>query len=194
MSKHSRRASKILSILGEGSRSLKLDPSSANRRQWERRLERAAKSNNDWIWVCGAVVLGLLVFLAILVFPASYFGRSDTRSTDTTDTSKTFSATPYTLSSRRVDTECPGAPSQRVDIGSIAVVCTDYDRLIIRQGPGQSNSEITRIYPGTNLVILDGPVCSGVYSWWKIRTESGTTGWVAEGGDSIDPYYICPTR
>jgi hypothetical protein len=30
--------------------------------------------------------------------------------------------------------------------------------------------------------------------WWKVELDPGLVGWVAEGGDNIDPYYICPVN
>jgi hypothetical protein len=47
--------------------------------------------------------------------------------------------------------------------------------------------------PGTQFTIIGGPSCSDNWSWWNIRLDDGTTGWVSEGGDEIDPYFICPS-
>ena len=89
---------------------------------------------------------------------------------------------------------CPGAPPQRVRVGDRAWVCTAYDQLVVRRQPGLGSREITRLKPGTYVTIVDGPICANVWSWWKVRTDSGIAGWVAEGGDEIDPYFICPAR
>jgi hypothetical protein len=89
---------------------------------------------------------------------------------------------------------CPDAPPQRVRVGDKARVCTAYDQLVVRARPGRSSSEIARLKPGTYVTIVDGPICADVWSWWKVQTDSGTVGWVAEGGDEIDPYFICPAR
>jgi serine/threonine-protein kinase len=89
---------------------------------------------------------------------------------------------------------CPGAPPQRVRVGERARVCTAYEQLIVRAQPRRSSSELTRLKPGTYVTVVDGPICANAFSWWKVRTNSGTVGWVAEGGDEIDPYFICPAR
>ncbi len=89
-------------------------------------------------------------------------------------------------------TSCPGAPKQRVQVGEKAHVCTRNDRLIVRAKPNLGSSEIIRIYPGTVMTIVKGPVCENNWSWWRIRTDDGVAGWVSEGGDSVDPYFICP--
>ncbi len=89
---------------------------------------------------------------------------------------------------------CPGAPPQRVQVGARAQVCTAYDRLIVRAKPLSSSAEITRLDPGTVVDVAGGPVCAEDWSWWQIETAAGLTGWVAEGGDEVDPYFICPVR
>lgn len=89
---------------------------------------------------------------------------------------------------------CPGAPPQRVRVGGRAWVCTAYDQLVARAQPGRSSSEITRLRPGMYVTVVDGPVCAEDWSWWKVQTDSGIAGWVSEGGDDVDPYFICPAR
>jgi hypothetical protein len=87
---------------------------------------------------------------------------------------------------------CPGAPMQNVQVGKQAQVCTQSDRLVMRSGPGLKYAKVTMLDPEALINVVDGPRCAGNWSWWKIVTNSGTTGWVAEGGDSVDPYFICP--
>lgn len=89
-------------------------------------------------------------------------------------------------------TSCPGAPVQKVKIGKEAVVCTKSDPLRLRVEPGKSSAIIANINPGVIVMVIDGPECYNGWSWWKVRLASGREGWVAEGGDHIDPYFICP--
>lgn len=91
-----------------------------------------------------------------------------------------------------VDRGCPGAPPQRVNSGEQAGVCTQSDDLIVRKGPGSDSDALRGIEPGTIFMITDGPSCANNWLWWKVELDSGLTGWVAEGGDNIDPYFICP--
>jgi uncharacterized protein YgiM (DUF1202 family) len=88
--------------------------------------------------------------------------------------------------------ECPGAPPQRVMIGEQARVCTQSEDLIMREEPGLDGMVLTGIETGTNFMITDGPSCASNWSWWKVELDSGLQGWIAEGGDNIDPYFICP--
>lgn len=87
---------------------------------------------------------------------------------------------------------CPGAPEQRLRAGDSAYVCTQKDRLIMRDLPG-NGSEIMRLETGTRFSVIGGPNCTDGMSWWRIE-YSGMTGWVSEGGDSVDPYFICPLK
>jgi serine/threonine protein kinase len=98
------------------------------------------------------------------------------------------------IPTRSSPSSCPGAPPQRVQVGERARVCTAYEQLILRAQPRRSSSELDRLEPGKYVTIIDGPICADVYSWWKVRTDSGTVGWVAEGGDEIDPYFLCPAK
>jgi hypothetical protein len=88
--------------------------------------------------------------------------------------------------------ECPGAPLRRVMIGELANVCTQSEDLVLREEPGLDGKPVTGIEPGTEFMIIDGPSCANNWSWWKVELDSGLEGWIAEGGDNIDPYFICP--
>jgi hypothetical protein len=101
---------------------------------------------------------------------------------------------------------CAGAKPQRVKVGDKAKVCTRSDRLILRSDPSSSGREIFRMYTGTKLKIIGGPRCGTNFTWWEVRVENNSLislndenfysneeeGWVREGSDSVDPYYICP--
>jgi WD40 repeat protein len=89
--------------------------------------------------------------------------------------------------------QCPGAPPQRLTIGEQGMVCTRKDSLRVRTKPGLDGEVISSISPGTTFEVIDGPECAGNnWSWWKIQLVKGVQGWVAEGGDNVDPYFLCP--
>ena len=81
---------------------------------------------------------------------------------------------------------------QRLKVGDQAFVCTKFDRLNVRNNPNLSASIISTIYPQTLFTIIDGPVYADNAIWWRIRISDGIIGWVKEGGDEVDPYFICP--
>lgn len=87
---------------------------------------------------------------------------------------------------------CPGAPTQRLGIGEMAYVCTSADTVKLREGPGKNYSVIKSLVPGADLKVIGGPECNDNWSWWQVKTESGYIGWMSEGGDSTDKYYLCP--
>lgn len=87
---------------------------------------------------------------------------------------------------------CPGASPQRLEVGSNAYVCTISDPVRLREGPGKQYNSIASLEKGSQLYVVDGPRCADNWSWWQVETESGNIGWMAEGGDNIDPYFLCP--
>ena len=92
------------------------------------------------------------------------------------------------------EASCPGAPPQRVRVGESARVCTAYEQVMVRAQPRRDSAVLTRLRPGRYVPVINGPVCANAFSWWLVRTDSGTVGWVAEGGDEIDPYFLCPVE
>lgn len=88
--------------------------------------------------------------------------------------------------------DCPGAPPQRLKVNQMAYVCTSKDSVKLREGPGKNFSTIKMLVPGADATIIGGPTCADNWSWWKVKTESGYIGWMSEGGDETDPYFICP--
>lgn len=90
--------------------------------------------------------------------------------------------------------ECPGAPAQRLEVNKMAYVCTASETVKLRDGPGKNYSEIKSLVPGADIKIIGGPKCANDWSWWQVRTESGYEGWMTEGGDSSDPYFLCPKK
>ena len=88
--------------------------------------------------------------------------------------------------------KCPNAPVQRMQIGSYGEVCTKSDSVIVRRAARRSSAEVTRLMPGTSFLVTGPAACADNWSFWPIRLDDGRTGWISEGGDSIDPYFICP--
>ncbi|HNE04511.1 MAG TPA: SH3 domain-containing protein [Anaerolineales bacterium] len=87
---------------------------------------------------------------------------------------------------------CSGAPKQRLKIDEKAYVCTQKDSVKLRSDAGKEYSEIKALIPGAEVTVIDGPLCADNWSWWQVRTESGFIGWMSEGGDEVDEYFLCP--
>ena len=88
---------------------------------------------------------------------------------------------------------CWVAP-RRLKVGQQAMVCTQKDPVILRKGPGKNFPKINSLAPGSRVSIIDGPKCDAISRmwYWHVQTPAGQQGWIAEGGDFFDPYYLCP--
>lgn len=87
---------------------------------------------------------------------------------------------------------CLGAPHPaRFDIGDKIYVCTKKDSLIVRQDAGRKKTELFRLIPGADLIVINGPRCENNIVWWQVETESGRIGWVMDGSDDRDKFWIC---
>jgi uncharacterized protein YgiM (DUF1202 family) len=89
---------------------------------------------------------------------------------------------------------CPGAPSQRLKVNDMAYVCTASDTVKLREGPGKNYSVLRSLVPGADIKVIGGPKCADNWSWWQVETESGYEGWISEGGDNVDKYFLCPAK
>lgn len=85
---------------------------------------------------------------------------------------------------------CSGAPRPRLIIHERGrVTDEDEDDLRLRNGPGTSNNILTNLKVHNVFLVLEGPVCSEQYLWWRVRYRT-YEGWIAEGEE--DYYYVEP--
>jgi serine/threonine protein kinase len=85
---------------------------------------------------------------------------------------------------------CEGAPHPlRFEVGQSIYVCTREDRVRLRDNPGGG----LRVWldPGTTLTITGGPRCTENVYWWKVQTDANEVGWVMDGADADDEFFIC---
>lgn len=93
--------------------------------------------------------------------------------------------------------ECPSNPT-RIQAGMTVKV---LDWLNFRTGPGL-HYEIQRTNkPGTEMEVIDGPVCTirgdnppTAYLWWNVKMENGQEGWSAEAPLNFPNYFLEPTE
>ena len=59
--------------------------------------------------------------------------------------------------------------------------------LNVREQPTVRSPAVTLLAQGKRIIVLEGPVSSDGYIWWKVDDSQGTVGWVA-GGQGIDDW------
>ncbi len=83
---------------------------------------------------------------------------------------------------------CPNAPPTRLIVHERARVSTQDPRPVnMRAAPGTENDRIAQIPSNEIFFVLQGPVCSERYAWYRVDHE-GTVGWIAEGDNTS--YYV----
>ncbi len=194
------RIGKIIDTLTNGSADVKRNPSEANYKQWEGKIKRAARRPTNYFWwfflIIIVVVTTIISYSSGREFKGNHPSYSSNGAISASETNlnmvSTLSISTLKPTAKPKESSCIGAPLQRMSINGRGYICTKVDRVIIRTGAGKSNSEITRKHPGTQFDVVGGPKCANNLSWWKIRTNDGIVGWIAEGGDDLDEYFICP--
>lgn len=69
-------------------------------------------------------------------------------------------------------------------VGSLAVInTTGGDQLNVRSGPGTNYQIVAKLGSGAQVTLMEGPTGGDGFTWWKIRTGSGISGWVVESVD-----------
>ncbi|HHX65057.1 MAG TPA: SH3 domain-containing protein [Chloroflexi bacterium] len=93
----------------------------------------------------------------------------------------TFTATPPgvttpTAPAEQGEEEPASAPD--LAIGSTAVVSSGGSGLNMRAGAGTGHARVKTLTDGSTVEIIGGPQDANDYTWWQVRDEAGTTGWV----------------
>jgi len=85
----------------------------------------------------------------------------------------TLTSTPVpTATATPVPVIMPGGQAEVSGVGA--------QQLRLRAGPGLTHETLRTLQDGTRLTVLEGPEAADGYKWWKVRTEDGQEGWVAE--------------
>jgi len=87
---------------------------------------------------------------------------------------------------------CAGTYPSRLNVGDRAFVSTDPplpNR--VRTLPDPESLIIGYLDIAEKIEILEGPVCSSTWIWWRVRSlEKNMTGWTAEG--DAEHYWLVP--
>jgi hypothetical protein len=87
---------------------------------------------------------------------------------------------------------CHASYQSRLEVSDKANVSTSSDLPNrVREGPYLTSDIVGRIYPGEEVIIIEGPSCSNDMVWWKIRSiDTGLIGWTSEGEKRT--YWLVP--
>ncbi len=88
-------------------------------------------------------------------------------------------------------TPLPPLPSGgTLTVGGRAIVnTTEGDMLRVRTGPGVGFVIAFQLANGTPVTLLEGPAPGAEgYTWWRIRTDDGRSGWAVEGVQEPEGY------
>jgi len=109
-----------------------------------------------------------------------------------TDSPTPVPSSTNTPESRPTWIPCAGTYPSRLNVGDRAFVSTDPplpNR--VRTLPNPESPIIGYLDVSEKIEILEGPVCSSTWIWWRIRSlEKNMTGWTAEG--DAENYWLVP--
>ncbi len=117
----------------------------------------------------------------------------NTQDPTTITATSTIDAPPETVPTLASYKACDGADLlTQLAVGDTATVAIDPplpNR--VRQAPNTTGTILGYVDPGQSVTIIDGPVCSEGWVWWKVEAQSGSlTGWTAEGDQ--DNFWLIP--
>lgn len=78
------------------------------------------------------------------------------------------------------EAQCPQAPAPQLAVGSKAIRVGTI-KSVLRNAVGLTARDLGRVKVGEKVHVLDGPLCVDEFNWYKLETEDGRVGWVAEG-------------
>ncbi|MBC8099087.1 MAG: SH3 domain-containing protein, partial [Armatimonadetes bacterium] len=89
-------------------------------------------------------------------------------------------------------TSCPGVRESQLAPGMEGFVLPDDVRSVnVRLRPGTEFDIVARLQVGESFSVLEGPTCTPLYAWFRVRGRSGTVeGWLAEG--DAEAYFVAP--
>jgi WD40 repeat protein len=64
--------------------------------------------------------------------------------------------------------------------GVAQVNTTDNDTLNLRAAPATEAESLAELADGAQVTLLEGPLSSGGFVWWRVSTEDGLEGWVVQ--------------
>ncbi|MEW5988778.1 MAG: SH3 domain-containing protein [Chloroflexota bacterium] len=159
-----------------------------------RRQRGDARPPIPWLWLAMGVVVTLVAIVAALFVANALLARAPLATNLPTPTiirltappSPTPSATPPLATPTLIPTFTPAptpdlaVPPAAVTVGYYAQVAnTEGVGVIVRGGPSTDNVRILLASEGTLMLVTGGPAEGSDLTWWQVRLDDGTEGWVA---------------
>ncbi|MBL8132024.1 MAG: SH3 domain-containing protein [Anaerolineae bacterium] len=87
---------------------------------------------------------------------------------------------------------CRHSPAPIITEGDAVVVAPGMNGLNLRALPAVGTGRVATLNQGYPLTVIGGPSCNGMYTWWRVETPTGVSGWVA--GGTWTTYYLIPAE
>ncbi|MBL1133879.1 MAG: SH3 domain-containing protein [Chloroflexi bacterium] len=85
---------------------------------------------------------------------------------------------------------CADAKPSRLSWGDVAIV-----EVGVRFRQAHPNGTVIYEVPRlTMITIVGGPLCGGGHTWWEVRLPDERIGWMSEGWEGENFYYLAPVR
>ena len=65
------------------------------------------------------------------------------------------------------------------------IVTTEGDMLNVRSGAGTGFALLFQFANDTRVTLLEGPIASSGFVWWRVRADDGREGWVVDFADGV---------
>ncbi len=163
---------------------------------WETEEQAPPPRRSILPWVAGGVVIALIALA--LIWGASGVGRSEPTPTPVATLPSVFRTTvtptlvsPLVLTATVAvsETQAPVVPAGPIAAGvTVRVINSAPEGVSLRAGGGTNYARLTTLQDGMLLTVLEPPAGfneaypspADGYTWWRVRMENGTIGWIAD--------------
>lgn len=170
------------------------------RERRKRRQRQDQKEPVPWLWLGLGVLVTIIGIIIAIGLANALLVREPLAAPLPTPTvirltappSPEASPTPMRVTPTPIPTLTPvptldlANPPGEITLGYYAtVVNTGGNGVTVRGGPSTDNVRLLTAAEGRVMLIIDGPESGGDFTWWEVRLDDGTEGWVA--GDFLAP-------
>ena len=170
------------------------------KKRWPRRQRQSSAEPLPWLWLGLGLVVTIIGIMLAIALANALLVREPLVADGPTPTIIRLTAPPSPPPSPTVGRQTPppiptltpvptldlSAPPPEITVGYYAVVANTGDNgVTVRGGPSTSNVRLLTAAEGRVMLVIGGPEQGGDFTWWQVRLDDGTEGWVA--GDFLLP-------